>query len=376
MSEQAEPRREGRIFARGKRGVLTIAWYADGRECRESTKSTDYRIAERKLRDKLTAKDKGETYVPGSGRVTLGQLLDALRDHHETQGTKSWTRLEQCSRHLREHFGADARAAKIAYAALEKYVKARRAEGAAPASIRLELSVLAQSFKIARKRGTLSTAPIFPTVPVSNVRTEHFTDAELRTLLEYLPSPVGAVVRFGAATGWRLMECLTLRWTAVDFAAGTIRLEPGHTKSGKGRVFPFSRFPALAALLEEQRQERWRIERERGIDVAHVFHREGRQIRDLDDAWKAGCRKAGLVAAISPSGDVQRQKRIVNRRFHDLRRYAAMRLVQAGVARSEAMGLLGHETESMFNRYALNDVPALERAVEKLAALDANTTTE
>ena len=55
--------------------------------------------------------------------------------------------------------------------------------------------------------------------------------------------------------------------------------------------------------------------------------------------------------------------------LHDLRRYAAMRLVRAGVARSEAMGLLGHETESMFVRYALNDVPGLERAVRKLAAL-------
>jgi hypothetical protein len=41
------------------------------------------------------------------------------------------------------------------------------------------------------------------------------------------------------------------------------------------------------------------------------------------------------------------------------------------VARSEAIGLLGHETESMFTRYALNDVPALERAVEKSGALDA-----
>ena len=50
-----------------------------------------------------------------------------------------------------------------------------------------------------------------------------------------------------------------------------------------------------------------------------------------------------------------------------------MRLVRAGVARSEAMGLLGHETESMFSGYALNDVPALERAVEKLAALDAKS---
>jgi len=354
MSEKAKPRRQGRIFPRGKRGVLWIAWYADAREHRESTRSTDHRVAERKLRDKLTAKDRGETFVPGSGRITLGDLLEALHDHHETQGTKSWRRFEQCSRHLIDHFGSDSRAAKIAYPALEKYVKTRRSEGAAPASIRLELSVLAQAFKIARKRGTLAAEPIFPTVPVSNVRTEHFTAAELGALLECLPRPVQAVVRFGAATGWRLMECLTLRWSAVDFTANTIRLEPGQTKNGRGRVFPFSRLPALAGLLEEQRQERWRVERERGIDVGHVFHREGRPIRNLDDAWKAGCRKAGLT----------------NRRFHDLRRYAAMRLVRAGVARSEAMGLLGHETESMFIRYALNDVPALERAVEKLAALD------
>jgi hypothetical protein len=41
-----------------------------------------------------------------------------------------------------------------------------------------------------------------------------------------------------------------------------------------------------------------------------------------------------------------------------------MRLVRAGVAHSEALGLISYETESMFTRYALNDVPALERAVE------------
>jgi integrase len=257
-------------------------------------------------------------------------------------------------RHVVRHFGGESRAARITYAALEKYVKARRSEHAAAATIRFELAVLAQAFKVARKRDLLAAAPLFPTVTVRNTRTVHFTDEELGRLLRELPSEIGAVVRFGACTGWRLTECLTLRWAAVDFAAGTIRLEPGQTKSGRGRVFPFSRFPALAALLEEQRQERWQVERERGIDVTHVFHRAGRPIRDLDDAWKAACKRAGLV----------------DRRFHDLRRYAAMRLVRAGVARSEAMGLLGHETESMFTRYALNDVPALERAVEKLAALD------
>ena len=34
------------------------------------------------------------------------------------------------------------------------------------------------------------------------------------------------------------------------------------------------------------------------------------------------------------------------------------------------MALMGHETESMFVRYALNDLPMLEKAVAKVAALD------
>ena len=41
--------------------------------------------------------------------------------------------------------------------------------------------------------------------------------------------------------------------------------------------------------------------------------------------------------------------------------------MKAGVARTEAMALMGHETESMFVRYAL---PMLEKAVAKVAALD------
>jgi integrase len=349
-------RREGRIFARGKKRILWIAWWADGREHRESTKSSDPRVAERKLREKLAAKDKGEVYVPGAHRVTVGRLAEVLREYHEAAETKSRRRVEQCLQHVVEHFGETRRAIKITYASLEGYARSRREQGAAPATVRFELAAFSQAFKVARRRGLLATQPLFPSVSVRNVRTVHFTDAELERLMSELPEYLSPVVKFAAATGWRLMECLNLRWTAIDFNAGTIRLEPGQTKSGRGRVFPFRPFPLLAAVLEEQRQVRWAVERERGVAVTHVFHRSGKPIRDIDDAWRAACRRAELQ----------------DRRFHDLRRYAAMRLVRAGVSRSEAMGLLGHETESMFTRYALNDVPALERAVEKLAALDSN----
>ena len=94
--------------------------------------------------------------------------------------------------------------------------------------------------------------------------------------------------------------------------------------------------------------------RERGVVVAHVFHRDGRPTRDLADAWKAAC----LVAELK------------DRRFHDLRRYACARMIRAGLAPTEAMALMGHKTLSMHLRYGIVDLPMLERAVAKVAALD------
>ena len=139
MRDLERTKREGRIFERGKRGILWIAWWADQREHRESTKSIDRRVAERKLRDKLGAKDKGEAYVPGSQRVTVGQLAQILSEHHEAAGTKSRQRIGQCMRHVVAHFGAEKRTAKLIYPTLEAYVRSRRAEGAAAATIRFEL---------------------------------------------------------------------------------------------------------------------------------------------------------------------------------------------------------------------------------------------
>jgi integrase len=357
MSERqaSEPRREGRIFPRGKKGILWIAWYdREGCEQRESTKSRDPRLADRRLRARLDAKDRGERYVPQARRATVAELLRTLRDHHEREGTKSWPRLRQCAAHLLECLGADTRAADINYGTLTKYVKARRRHASA-GTVRMELWVLSQAYKIGRRHGLAGPRPEFPTVTVKNTRTVTFTDANLAALLAALPSPVRGVAEFASLTGWRLMECLDLRWARVDFEGRTIRLEPGETKNGRGRVFPFGSMPRLRDLLERQRRDRWRIERERGVVVEHVFHRDGRPIRDLDDAWRAACRRVELEG----------------RHFHDLRRYAATRLVRAGVARTEAMALMGHETESMFVRYALNDLPMLERAVGKVAALDA-----
>ena len=55
--------------------------------------------------------------------------------------------------------------------------------------------------------------------------------------------------------------------------------------------------------------------------------------------------------------------------MHDFRRTAVRRLERAGVARSVAMKLVGHKTESVYRRYAIVSESDLREAVEKLGAV-------
>ena len=57
----------------------------------------------------------------------------------------------------------------------------------------------------------------------------------------------------------------------VDFDAGEVRLDPGITKNGEGRVFPMTE--QLRRLLHRQHDEHLRP-REAGFIVPHVFFRE------------------------------------------------------------------------------------------------------
>ena len=93
------------------------------------------------------------------------------------------------------------------------------------------------------------------------------------------------------------------------------------------------------------------LERCTGEIVAHVFHRDGQPIRSMRGAWDAACERAGLSGWL----------------FHDLRRTAVRNLEGAGVSRSVAMSFTGHETESVYQRYAITDPDSQEAGAAKLA---------
>jgi integrase len=70
----------------------------------------------------------------------------------------------------------------------------------------------------------------------------------------------------------------------------------------------------------------------------------------------------GMEAACTVAG-------VPGRILHDFRRTAVRNLERAGVSRSAAMAMVGHETETIYRRYAIADEASLKEAAVKLAAL-------
>ena len=91
-----------------------------------------------------------------------------------------------------------------------------------------------------------------------------------------LPGDLQVAVAIAYTFGWRMCsEILTLQRRHVDLKAGTLRLDPGTTKNGEGRVVYLT--PELKSLLAAQLERVDRLARTSGRIVPWLFpHLRGR----------------------------------------------------------------------------------------------------
>ena len=340
----------GQVFEVGQ--TWHIRYTVNCKRRQESTGSSNRRDAVRLLNKRLGEIADGRYTGPDPERTTFAEIDGMIANHHK--GTRSETRAKGARKHLWRHLGM-LKANALTYARLAEYIKDRLNEGAAPATVAYEKAILRIGLGIAVKSQKLVQLPPFPSIRVENTRTGFFEESELEAVCAELKDlSVRNAVRFEYHTGWRgRSEVLTRQWKHVDFKAGVVRLEPDETKSGKGRTFPFDVLPELCEVLEEQREYTEQVQYG-GRIIPWIFHRNGKPIKDFYGAWRTACAAAGLVGKIP----------------HDLRRTAVRNLERAGVPRSVSMQLVGHETEAIYNRYAIVSESDLRAGVEKLAALE------
>jgi len=345
-----------------KKGHIYHVRYTIGTKTyQQSTKSTSRDEARRLLTELQVSLRQGVT--PDGTKVTLDELKALVVANYKANGRKTLWRAEMCFKRLADYFGADAKLSVIP-PRVPDYIAHRREQGAAPATVKQEVTTLKRGVSLAHQLGRIPHKPYITTLKVSNTR-KGFVEREQ---LDALLAEMGKVsVRhkssrhlirptlFAFLTGWRRGEVFGLTWKRIDFKAGVVRLEPGETKNGKGRTFPFDVLPELAQLLKEQRAEtsRWELEHP-GQKVRHVFWFARGDVAEpiaySRHGWATACKDAGLE----------------DLHFHDLRRSAARNMVREGIPQHVVMALLGHETDEMFRRYAIVHEGDLREQVAKL----------
>jgi integrase len=183
-----------------------------------------------------------------------------------------------------------------------------------------------------------------------NVRRGFLESDQITAICAALPEEVRPIVKFAYATGWRTAsEVVPLEWRNVDWAGRCVRLDPGTTKNGEGRSFPFT--ADIEQVLKEQLAIHEKLKKADRV-VPFVFHRDGERILTFRTAWKNACKAAGCPGKL----------------IHDMRRSAVRTFERSGMPRSVAMSIVGHKTESIYRRYAIVD-EAMQR--EAAARLDA-----
>jgi integrase len=328
------------VFRRGER--WWIAYYHQGREIRESSGSTKGKVAERLLQDLLGAIHGGMFIGPHQTKVTVAELLEALRVEMEARSLKGWYAIKGIFLRLTAALGQH-RAVAVTPEVLLRYELRLREAGLAAATRQNYLWLLKAAFKLGLRHRRLALIPEFPRLgPLKNARRGFVEPEAFIDILPHLP-PIGQdIAAFAYASGWRQGEVLGLSWDVVDRRTGEIRLPD--SKNGQPRTL------ALEGTVAHVIESRWlhRTLEDRLVPI--VFHHRGG--RPVAPTTMRGWWREAATAA-----------RCAGTLFHDLRRSAVRNMIRAGVTEPVAMSISGHQSAAMFRRYNITTTDDQRRAL-------------
>lgn len=247
------------------------------------------------------------------------------------------------------------------------YRSLRRQHGLAPSTVRQIHNVLTASLDQAVRWGwrTDNPARLATLPPQRQAEIPAPSPAAVLTAIEAADDEFATFLRVSAAVGGRRGEVAALRWSAVDLDAGKMRIVSALVESADGRIFEKdtkthqARRVALDQGTVDALQDWRRLLEKRASECGvkllsdgFVFSAEvdgSRPWRPYrwTSVWRRVREKAGIDGSV---------------RLHDLRHFAATRLLDAGVPVKTVSTRLGHaRPATTLNVYA-QFIPASDRA--------------
>jgi integrase len=338
----------------------TIKLYRDGKAISIATKTEKKTEAVAMLKRLEGDVAHGKPVTAEAQRLTFDEAIKAVVADYTINRKRTLADLRwRIDRHLLPYFGGR-RMKAITTADLRGYIDIRLKAGAKPGTVNRELAAVRRAFILACQDGRLQARPHFPMLAEAEPRAGFFEPDQFEAVRRHLPAHVQPVATFAYYTGWRKSEVVGLLWRQVDLKAGTVRLDPGSTKNGRGRVVDISLFPEVLDVLKAQRARADVLQKRiKSIIPVVFYHQDGKQIggpiKDFRHSWQAACRRAGCPGRL----------------VHDLRRTAVRDLIRAGVPQSVCMKVTGHVTDAVFRRYDVVSEQDIREAGRKRAEYEA-----
>src|SRR5437667_1061120 len=362
----SKPRKQDGVVYSRKDGRILWIRYRDrnGKPCRESTQTEDWQEANRKLRERLQARDGNLLEAIRKGEA-LGfrEWVDSFLENYSRPPIRAHKTHEanmRCAIHLKAAFPGR-RLMEITADAIEDYLRNRlrqrvrvkvargyREKGILKSTtVHQEFRVLRRMLNVAVRKKLLAANPCsgveFPVAVKGLFRPHYVTWSEQQRIESHGPQYLRNVVRVITETGLRVYKELTpMRKDQVDLSNAVVWIPDSKTPNGTAEV------PLTPLALEAFRRQ-VALARESPLLFPSDRNRSGHQTT-FKTVWSKTLRRA----------------KVPYFRIYDLRSTYATRLSAGGVADEWVTQMLRQGDAQVFKKYSQMKLQMKREALEKL----------
>jgi integrase len=358
-------KRDGAVYTRSDGKILWIRyWDRNGKISRESTHTADWDEANRKLRERLQARDGNLLEVIRKGEALhFGEWADSFLKSYSKppiRAAKTHEANSRCIAHLQAVFG-DSKLVDLTADAIEQYLRDRleqrvriRFTGGYREKGRLKSSTVHQEFRVLRRmlnvavrKKLLAANPCsgveFPVTVKGLFRPHYVTWSEQERIESQGPEYLRNIVRIITETGLRVYkELAPTRKDQVDLSNAVVWIPDSKTPNGTAEV------PLTPLALDAFRRQ-MAIAGDSPFLFPSDRNESGHQTT-FKTVWAKTLRRA----------------KIPYFRIYDLRSTYATRLSAGGVADEWVTQMLRQGDAQVFKKYSQMKLQMKREALEKL----------